>query len=86
MNEENGGLVYVKQNLTRLRPRDRRRCGSDDNRFDVAVPRSLEIRKNSQNCHTNNDHQHQDGGRFRKAGRLRFSSRFFWHIHAAVSE
>ena len=58
MNEENGGPVYVKRNLTVLRLWDRRRCGSDDNRFNVALPRSLEICENSQYCHTSNDHQH----------------------------
>ena len=48
MNEENGGPVYVKRNLTVLRLWDRRRCGSDDNRFNVTLPRSLEICENSQ--------------------------------------
>jgi hypothetical protein len=85
MDEENGGVVYVKRKLT-LRLWSRRGCGSEHDRLDVAMPKPLEIRKNSQHCHTKSDRQHQHSGGFREAGWLRFSSRPFWQIHTPVSE
>jgi len=86
VNEENGGLVHVKRNLTLLRLGGRRRCQSDYDRFDVAMPQSLEIRKDGQHCQTNSDRQHQHSSGFRNAGRSRFFTRPFWQIHTPVSE
>jgi len=86
VDEENGGLVHVKRNLTLLRFWGRRRCQSDYDRFDVAMPQSLEIRKDGQHCQTNSDHQHQHSSGFGNLGRFRFFNRPFWQIHAPVSE
>jgi hypothetical protein len=59
VNEENGGLMYVKRNLTLLRLWSRRSNQSNSDRFDVATPKTLKIGKNSQHRQTNNDDQHQ---------------------------
>ena len=59
MNEENGGLMYVKQNLTLLRLWGRRSNQSNSDRFDVAMPKPLKIGKKSQHRQTNDDDQHQ---------------------------
>jgi len=86
VDEENGGLMYVKRNLTLLRlwGRRSRRCNYD--RFDIATPKSVEIRENSQHRQTNNyDHRQQSSG-FRNAGLFRFFSGDFWQIHVTVSE
>jgi hypothetical protein len=78
VDEENGRLVYVKRNLMLLCLWGRRNCRSNYNRFDVAMPKSLEIGKNSQHRHTNNANQHQHSSGFRNAGRFGFFSHRFW--------
>jgi hypothetical protein len=64
LNEENGALPDVKQNLVRPRPGRGQTCPSCDDYFRVAAPKTLDVAEHSEHRQTNRYHQHQEHGDF----------------------